>query len=661
MATYATLTVPVLDIIGAEFNASRASVWIEPNVPLVIADSIRVGGRREQVVNGVATFTNLVTTNSADNPTSFGYRVTITAPPKGAAGRKDIVTLTTSDFPLTASANLKDISAAWDNIAIPPNWQSDFRDEMEAIRDETATISGLTGEDAAIANRIQTPGSLTDQALTVRIDAQTADAVADAEAAAATAQTAVAVGRAGTVQPAALGLAATLDMGRGDAVVHIAGDSTGNDTFEWVRKFALHLADRYGPSLRVQYRLWSDATQSYPTTEVLQAGTVSEVAGGMTTLLRDTFSNTRADLYGSTPDVTGPAWGGSTNAAADWTVTGDGFVTRTSDATVATVTSTLERGDVTATLTGIVMSTVGDTANRTFNVHVKRIDDSNYLWLRIQVTATTGVVTWNLFKTVAGVNTNLATGSATPLATNTASVTFNLSVSVTGDQFSATITPTTPAGSAATVTATLVAGDVTTFAPGDGFGFSASAGTLVGMKISDIKVDVNRTAVPGYSVTIVNGSMPGATLAYHQARIAAMFPQTAQALIVSMGHNYNGGTGADFTSALASFVTAYAAVRGTTPVIVSSQNPEFTDGGRVEAYVRAHALRFVALRPYSAAQGWGYIPVFEAFAAKPNGGRDYVHADGIHMNYDPGGPLDGGDLWAGVAADYFDAMSLRPV
>jgi parallel beta-helix repeat protein len=174
MATYATLTVPVLDIIGAEFNASRASVWIEPNVPLVIADSIRVGGRREQVVNGVATFTNLVTTNSADNPTSFGYRVTITAPPKGAAGRKDIVTLTTSDFPLTASANLKDISAAWDNIAIPPNWQSDFRDEMEAIRDETATISGLTGEDAAVAFLVEDAGSATAGALSATYEAQAA-------------------------------------------------------------------------------------------------------------------------------------------------------------------------------------------------------------------------------------------------------------------------------------------------------------------------------------------------------------------------------------------------------------------------------------------------------------------------------------------------------
>lgn len=174
MATYATLTVPVLDIIGADFNTSRASVWIEPNVPVVLADSIRVGGRREQVVGGVATFANLVTTDTADNPASFGYRVTITAPPKGAAGRKDIVTLTTADFPFTATANLKDIPEAWDNIVLPVEWRSAFRDEMEALEAATAAhraavenvvITDLGTTDGQTKTLIETGGTLTRGAL----------------------------------------------------------------------------------------------------------------------------------------------------------------------------------------------------------------------------------------------------------------------------------------------------------------------------------------------------------------------------------------------------------------------------------------------------------------------------------------------------------------
>lgn len=167
MATYATLTVPVRDVIGADFNESRASVWIEPTTPngLILADGIRVGGRREQLVGGVATFANLVTTNSADNPTLFGYRVTISAPPKGASKREDMIVLTTSDFPLTGNANLKDISAAWDNIAIPPNWQSDFLDQAQAILDQQESLAGIDDTDTAVAYAVEAPGSATRAAL----------------------------------------------------------------------------------------------------------------------------------------------------------------------------------------------------------------------------------------------------------------------------------------------------------------------------------------------------------------------------------------------------------------------------------------------------------------------------------------------------------------
>ena len=179
MTSYATLTVPVRDILGYDFHESRASVWIEPNVPVVLAGAplaggIRVGGRREQIVAGVATFPNLVTTDSADNPTSFGYRVTISAPPKGASKREDMIVLTTSDFPLTTTASLVDIPEAWDNITIPPNWKSDFRDEMEALRDQAAAsaaladsyiVADLNTSDGQMEALVESPTSLTAKAL----------------------------------------------------------------------------------------------------------------------------------------------------------------------------------------------------------------------------------------------------------------------------------------------------------------------------------------------------------------------------------------------------------------------------------------------------------------------------------------------------------------
>lgn len=160
MATYVTLTVPVEDIIGADYDPRRTAVYLETNTPnsLIVVDgtTIRAGGRREKIgTSGTVEFPNLVATNSASNPTTFAYRVQIVYTPVGSREQK---VWTSSDFSLTTSANLAAISEAFDGLAISATWQSNFRDEMEEI-------AGLTGEDAAIANRINTPGSDTELAL----------------------------------------------------------------------------------------------------------------------------------------------------------------------------------------------------------------------------------------------------------------------------------------------------------------------------------------------------------------------------------------------------------------------------------------------------------------------------------------------------------------
>lgn len=444
-------------------------------------------------------------------------------------------------------------------------------------------------------------------------------------------------------------LASALDMGYGDLVVAVAGDSTGNDTFEWVRKLATYFVDRYPADLGVTYRLWDDATQTYPSVTTLRSGTAP--TGGPTTLLHDTFTRTASDLKGTTPDV-GPAWGGATNAAGDWSIDGTKAV-RTSDSSSSQQAVDLgQQGDVTLTLTGVTMSTIGDTANREFNAIVKQVDATNYLRMRLQVAASTGAVAWHLFKVAAGSSTTLATGTANPITANTASVTFDCQVSVIGDQFQAII-------GANTVTATLSAGDLTTYGPATTVGFTSSAGTLVGMSISEVTAVVDVTPTPGHSVAIYNGSMPGSTLAYQQSRIADMYPVEPDLLFISPGHNYNATNATDYLAAVDSFVTDMRATYPDLPVVVMSQNPEFTDGGRSASYVSAHAARFAALRPHAAAQGWGYVPVFEAFVSKPSGGRAWVMADGIHPAYDPTGVNDGGDLWVAQVTNYLNAMSYR--
>lgn len=67
-----------------------------------------------------------------------------------------------------------------------------------------------------------------------------------------------------------LALRASLQSGLPTALV-VQGDSTGNDSAEWVRLITAQLASAY-PSLRVVHRLWNLTTLSYDTPDVIQAG-----------------------------------------------------------------------------------------------------------------------------------------------------------------------------------------------------------------------------------------------------------------------------------------------------------------------------------------------------------------------------------------------------
>jgi hypothetical protein len=56
-----------------------------------------------------------------------------------------------------------------------------------------------------------------------------------------------------------------------DVVLSVLGDSTGNDTTEWVRLVASWLASRY-PAYTVLHRLWNDTNQNYDTATTVQTG-----------------------------------------------------------------------------------------------------------------------------------------------------------------------------------------------------------------------------------------------------------------------------------------------------------------------------------------------------------------------------------------------------
>ncbi len=146
MATLVNLTINGYDVIGATFDPNRASAYVTPNTPngLIVVDStaIRLGGRRIKFdTAGLVTYTGLVATDSADNPETFGYKVTIVYTPVGARKQEE---WTSSEFPLTASANLAAIPEAFDNLTAHVSWRS-------AIVDQIEQLAGIEDTDDAVA------------------------------------------------------------------------------------------------------------------------------------------------------------------------------------------------------------------------------------------------------------------------------------------------------------------------------------------------------------------------------------------------------------------------------------------------------------------------------------------------------------------------------
>jgi lysophospholipase L1-like esterase len=117
------------------------------------------------------------------------------------------------------------------------------------------------------------------------------------------------------------GLMSRLQAGNEDAVWAILGDSTGNETTEWVYLTAQWLAGQF-PAVTVLYRLWNDTNQNYDAATTVQTGTGSRtltIYNGSTSGQNAAYSVTRIALQiPVTPHAITVSYGhneGSTNGA----------------------------------------------------------------------------------------------------------------------------------------------------------------------------------------------------------------------------------------------------------------------------------------------------------------------------------------------------------
>lgn len=174
--TPVTVTFKLVDFLGFVPDIRRTKVLLDTNVASgFLVDTSTGGSFRITDANvtidaaGLASFSVLPSGATGLNPSAYQIRVRIDAANPVTRKRE---TVDLGWYTITAAADLKDLVAAQ---YVPPTYLSTvtttlqgYVDQGKTYRDQQTAIAGLTGEDAAIANRVTTPASATDVALRAR-------------------------------------------------------------------------------------------------------------------------------------------------------------------------------------------------------------------------------------------------------------------------------------------------------------------------------------------------------------------------------------------------------------------------------------------------------------------------------------------------------------
>ncbi len=433
-------------------------------------------------------------------------------------------------------------------------------------------------------------------------------------------------------------LMSKLAAGSGDATLQFIGDSTGNETVEWIYLLAQAIGASY-PNLAIDYKLWSDPGQNYPSTTVIQAG----VAPSPGIVFQDTFSRVESELYQSTPDIGAP-WGrDGANASGDWTVDGTKAV-RTADTTGGFILADGgTAGDLKMTIP-FTISTVATGSTYTIQFVLKRLDNSNRLLCTITVSST-GTVSWTISKVIGGSSTTVQSGGTlTALSANTSDQSGTLVFSLSGTTLTATI-------GASTVTGSILQTDADAVAAATTCGVSCSASSALTM--SSFTVELIGSPSP-QKLTVYNCSVPGMNLSYQQPILATCIPVAPDLTVISTGHNYLDDDEATYHAAIDSFLNDLTILFPSTGVVITSQNPKKAPA----THRTAHFSRQISLRSYCEQRKIGYIPLFERWNSQSGGGVSLIQTDGTHPTTGSSGT--GSSLWRDVAKAYLDSLPLGP-
>lgn len=422
------------------------------------------------------------------------------------------------------------------------------------------------------------------------------------------------------------GLKAALADGSRSCAIQVIGDSTGNDTTDWVYRMAQTLAPLY-PDWNVHYRLWSDSTQQFGASIAVQAA-----ASGPRYLDCSTGATTRRLDASVSPYLSGVIDVRVKVSMTDWTPATQAIFCGKSSADP-------QRGWYfgvnSAGLLFFTYSTDGNAAtlSTTFNNTGPNawVDGQTY-WARCIFNPNNG----------------------------SSQRTYDFKVSTDGITW-------TSIG-----TQVVVAGAVTVFnnsATGFELGGVAAGVGSTGMKVYEVQIRNGADGPnvvpaipdlwPPYNVsaayfggapnlTFVNASYPGGEIGYlgDSTRLPKLTPNYGQLVtFLSDSHNEGVYVGRAWTSRYEAWRAAVEAQLPGVPTIILTQNPE-TSG---TTWYREHRQRRLDLLAYARQKAVDYIDTYGAFIAA--GWPGALMADAVHPN------ATGSDLWRDVVMTAFDAST----
>jgi hypothetical protein len=410
----------------------------------------------------------------------------------------------------------------------------------------------------------------------------------------------------GAASVAASGLRASLAAGLTTGLA-VLGDSTGNDATEWPTLVAQALAAAH-PEYTVQHLLWSDTAQDVAPPATLQTGTA-----GLQYLDTTTSIHSRTLPLSESPHTAGILDVRAKVRLSSWTA---------------------------PAALSLIAARNGDAGTRSWYLSI----------------GTTGKITFNHSTD----GTDLLTKSSTVGITSPANTTQWVRVVYTPGVDAKFYT--SPDGSAWTqLGITFPHTDGAVYNAAVGYDLGGRGGGTVNNTAHIFEIDIrdglngkpivprlpalwgstqgNAAAVVGApTFTVVNGSHPGADLAYWtQARIEKALPACGQRLgFVSLSHNELARSGPDFQTRYAAALALVGARLPGVPLVCLTQNPQVAP--RLTGFIAAQATRRVDIMAAAARASATTVDTYQAFVDA--GTASTVQADGVHPT------TAGSQVWA---------------